>query len=426
MRTSRLLTVIVAFGAVLGSGVYGKTLEEETPVLVQTLAKQLVAKKRPKVAALDFTDIQGRPNELGRFLAEQLAVDMVTAEGLTVLDRANISSIMAEHQLTAEGLVKPENAKKLGQFAGVDAILIGSLASMDNMVTLTVKAISTETAEVVAAGRMKFDITKDIQHMLGLSLSSSGGSGGPSTATGGSGITVTEGDNIATRELGPLTVILKNVVPVRESARFIRCTFELQNRDLRRTVAIAANAAVYVTGHALNESVERPVVLGCRSSLVDSLGNYWGEANGSMKGMSTVFCFEALHPSYNVDHAWISQNSPGSIVDYIRRGKHYDFSKAPPTGMSWAGSFSTIPPGKNSRVTLSYIPARKMNRDNRGSSSSQDESEFAWPDNFQLDIELVVGSFIEGEEPEMAKDLALQNLTIDKVMLPKADAKGGK
>lgn len=47
---------------------------------------------------------------------------MVAAEGITVVDRANINAIMVEHQLTAEGLVKPENAKKLGQFAGVDAI----------------------------------------------------------------------------------------------------------------------------------------------------------------------------------------------------------------------------------------------------------------------------------------------------------------
>ena len=422
MSMRKLLVVILLFGTVFDGGVYGKTLEEETPVLVQTLAKQLVAKKRPKVAALDFTDIQGQPNELGRFVAEQLAVDMVTAEGITVLDRANISSIMAEHQLTAEGLVKPENAKKLGQFAGVDAILIGNLAPMENMVTLTVKAISTETAEVVAAGRMKFDITKDIQHMLGLSLSNRGGNGGPSSATGGSGITVTEGDNIATRELGPLIVILKNVVPVRESVRFIRCTFELQNRDLRQTVAIAANATVCATGR---DQVERPDVLGSRSGLVDSLGNNWGVGKGSMKGMSEVSCFEALPAPYNQNYVLISQNSPGSIVNYIRRGKHYDFSKLPQTGMSWAGSFSTIPPGKSIRVTLSYLPAKDMQPNNRR-SSSHDESEFVWPEYFQLDLELVVGCFFEGQEPEMAKDLALQNLTIDKVVLPKAAAIGGK
>jgi len=36
----------------------------------------------------------------------------------SVLDRANLNSILAEHKLTAKGLVDPENAKKLGMFSG--------------------------------------------------------------------------------------------------------------------------------------------------------------------------------------------------------------------------------------------------------------------------------------------------------------------
>jgi len=36
---------------------------------------------------------------------------------------------MTEHKLTATGLVDPENAKKLGMFAGVDALVLGTMVS---------------------------------------------------------------------------------------------------------------------------------------------------------------------------------------------------------------------------------------------------------------------------------------------------------
>src|SRR6266404_678174 len=80
-----------------------------------------------------------------------------------MVDRANIKSILAEHKLTEEGLVNPANAKKLGEFAGVDTILIGTVSSLDAGFVLTVKAVSTESSRIVAAGRIAFQKTPDLQ-----------------------------------------------------------------------------------------------------------------------------------------------------------------------------------------------------------------------------------------------------------------------
>jgi hypothetical protein len=260
--------------------------------------------------------------------------------------------------------------------------------------------------------------------MLGLSLSmGSSGGGGPSIGASGNDVTANEGDTIATREIGGLTIVLRNVLPAHESNPFIRCTFELQNRDLQRIVAVAANSAIAETGQ---DSAPRPTVMLTRSGLVDSLGKNWGVPKGSVKGMSEVFCFESrLRYARDItDERIISQNSPGAIVNYIRRGKHYDFSAPPGTGMFWGGTFSTIAPGKSIRLTMTYLPSRYLRVQSR--NSTQSEPEFVWPQHFQLDLELVVGTFMDGEEPESSKDLALRNLTIDKVALPKPDAKGGR
>ena len=66
-------------------------------MLAKGLADRLVGKKRTRVTVLDFTDIQNRPNELGRYLALQLANELVNLTDIAVLDRANIATIMAEH-----------------------------------------------------------------------------------------------------------------------------------------------------------------------------------------------------------------------------------------------------------------------------------------------------------------------------------------
>src|SRR5664279_4954421 len=156
---NRTVLRLILAGAICITALNAQTLEKEIPAIAGKLSKTLVAKGRKKVAAIDFVDLQGRPTELGRFLAEQLSVELANAEGISVVDRANIKSILAEHKLSEEGLVKPENAKKLGQFAGVDAILIGTVTSLDDSIILTVKAVSTDTAEVVAAGTIKFQNT---------------------------------------------------------------------------------------------------------------------------------------------------------------------------------------------------------------------------------------------------------------------------
>ena len=119
--TIPLLACLLAMGGQL----HAQSLDQEMAGLADRVSKALVSKGFKNVANLDFTDIQGQPTELGRFLSDQLAVEIVSSGGVSMVDRANLKSILAEHKLTEEGLVNPANAKKLGEFAGVDAIQIG-------------------------------------------------------------------------------------------------------------------------------------------------------------------------------------------------------------------------------------------------------------------------------------------------------------
>lgn len=143
-------------------------MDKEISALAEKLAAQVKESGRKKVTILDFTDLQGNSSELGRFLTEELSVGLVERKsGFSVMDRANLKTLLAEHKLTVDGLVDPENAKKLGQFSGVDAIILGKVTPLKDEVAITVKVIATDSAETVGAARGRIPMGKEIEHLLG-------------------------------------------------------------------------------------------------------------------------------------------------------------------------------------------------------------------------------------------------------------------
>ena len=141
-------------------------MDKELSDLAAKLATQINDHGKKKVAVLDFTDLQGGSSELGKYIAEQLTVNLVMGKrDFSVLDRANLKSILAEHKLTATGLVDPENAKKLGMFAGVDALILGTIIPKGQNTSLNAKIITTDTAEIVGAARAEFVTDSTVQQL---------------------------------------------------------------------------------------------------------------------------------------------------------------------------------------------------------------------------------------------------------------------
>lgn len=143
------------------------SMDRQLSDLTESLAGQITKHAKKKVTVLDFTDLQGGSSELGRYIAEQLTVNLVLSNrDFAVLDRANLKSILAEHKLTAKGLVDPENAKKLGMFAGVDALILGTIMPAEQDIQLTAKVITTDTAEIVGAARARFRTDVTVKELL--------------------------------------------------------------------------------------------------------------------------------------------------------------------------------------------------------------------------------------------------------------------
>ena len=122
---------------------------------------------RKTVAVVDFTDLQGCVTELGRYMAEDVSVALVNdAKGFEVIDRTNLKILMQEHKLASSGIIDPATARKLGQVAGVDALVTGTIAPLSDSVHVSAKILDTQTAKMLGGITADIPRTKTVDELL--------------------------------------------------------------------------------------------------------------------------------------------------------------------------------------------------------------------------------------------------------------------
>jgi len=156
------IIVIVLFQPYI-SWAYEKEIRELSSVMAENIAKA----GKTRIAVVDFTDLQGNVTELGRFIAEELAVALLEKkQGFEIVDRTHLQTLIKEHKLSATGLIDPATAQKLGQIAGVDALVTGSITPFGDSIRITVKILDITTAKLIGAVAANIPKTKAIEELL--------------------------------------------------------------------------------------------------------------------------------------------------------------------------------------------------------------------------------------------------------------------
>ena len=154
-------------------------LSAQEPViapLATALSKSISASGRKTAAVVDFTDLQGCVTELGRYLAEDLSVALAgDAKGFEVIDRTNLKVILQEHHLAATGIIDPDTARELGQIAGVDTLVTGTIAPLGDVIHVSAKALDTNTAMIIGGVTMDIPRTNAVDELLAKGVAGCGG-----------------------------------------------------------------------------------------------------------------------------------------------------------------------------------------------------------------------------------------------------------
>jgi TolB-like protein len=174
LSTRLFVSIISAFCAAIFFCPYAVSQQLDLKQVASSLARDINSENRHTITVADFTDLQGDVTELGRFVAEELSTQLVGAKSFSVVERIQLAAILKEHQISISGLVEPATIRKLGQFAGVDAIVTGTLVPFSDSVKLTAKVLDVSTAKVIAVSSSDLARTKAVDDLLSRGISSPG------------------------------------------------------------------------------------------------------------------------------------------------------------------------------------------------------------------------------------------------------------
>jgi hypothetical protein len=215
----------------------------------------------------------------------------------------------------------------------------------------------------------------------------------PPSATGpgvGSATSPPDPNAIATKEFGPLRVVLKSIMRVKHKDQWnnsfngIRCSFEFINLETQKPIVVAMNAIAPDRGLGSIGSY-------LRSTLVDENSGVWRLRNPDVAGMSIVGVGQ--QQSFNLydpaEIVTVLSNRDDLNLDVFQNGNRFIF-----------GSTTPISPGQSLSVTMTFV-------------QDANETTSGPPTVFQMASEIVVG-VVSGTK----KSYSLHNLLFDRVSLP--------
>lgn len=168
MHYLKLAFVLLLFTAIPLSA--QKTLTDGIKDLATQISASATKEQKKRIAVLPFQELDGQSTVLGTYLAEELLSHLVNS-GLKIVERGLLDKLLAEQKLQNTGAIDPATAKKVGQVAGVDAIVTGSVTDLQSNVGVNCRIIDTTTGEIFAAAQVKITKDDDVKKILTVVLS---------------------------------------------------------------------------------------------------------------------------------------------------------------------------------------------------------------------------------------------------------------
>lgn len=102
-------------------------------------------------AVLNFQDGANGLDGVGTDVSALLQVQLTTHSNAILVERAELSEILAEQELTLSEAVTPAQAAKVAQLTGAEVLISGRVFAVQNRIHLVAKVISASTSRVFGA-----------------------------------------------------------------------------------------------------------------------------------------------------------------------------------------------------------------------------------------------------------------------------------
>jgi TolB-like protein len=144
--------LLCAFLLLLPSLAQAQQIEQAVEDLTTQIVETLQSQGKTKIAVLELTDLSGSSIPLGRLIAEEL-VSQLFAQGdnrFQLVERSKLEEVLGEQRLGVSGLLEKQNLETFGRVLGVEAILTGTIAVLEDRVRINTRLIGVPSAQLAA------------------------------------------------------------------------------------------------------------------------------------------------------------------------------------------------------------------------------------------------------------------------------------
>ncbi|MEM9584048.1 MAG: FlgO family outer membrane protein [Pseudomonadota bacterium] len=158
-----LATCLLASTAQAAESIDGSLDEMATQIVQRTTGSG-----GSNVGISTFTHSDGTCSQLSNYISEFIVDSLFNAgQGqIDIIERSQLSAIFREMELVYDATIAPDTAKKLGEIAGVDALVTGSLIEFGEVVKVQARLISTADGKLFATARSDFPMVGTIGQMM--------------------------------------------------------------------------------------------------------------------------------------------------------------------------------------------------------------------------------------------------------------------
>lgn len=145
-------------------------LENGINNLVSQIVKSMQEKSLTKIAIMEFIKLNGTVDNFGRYLSECLITNMFLTGKFKVVERRQLNKALEELKLSQTGLIDRESIKEIGKALGADALAIGSVTDLGDIVEVNARLVATETVEIFAVASTQFQKSVRVAYLMGIEV----------------------------------------------------------------------------------------------------------------------------------------------------------------------------------------------------------------------------------------------------------------
>lgn len=158
--------------------------------LGQHLKEASVDGQRRRVAVFPLRDLRTETTVLGKHIAERLTTSLFDPRSIGIIERTFLDQVLREQKLGESGALDAKTAQKVGELAGANVVVTGSLVNRGEFLAVDLRAIDCKSGEVVGVARANLLWDEALRELGGETIVQTSGT---ATAPGSTNIKTPQG-----------------------------------------------------------------------------------------------------------------------------------------------------------------------------------------------------------------------------------------